>query len=200
VSVQEVHAVAVKGFAEGFAAANQLASRTGAILRWAALWVDPAEPSLRKRHSELVAHFGARLTPLAPVDPETLTVCLTSPTPTDVRDLAVRVADLPFAAHFSPACYVGEDGPDPPWIPFVDVSGGIHDDARVYEIELAGNAVPLTTSGDRPWHVGFSCGPMEASGWELRLVSIRDHMPRADLLLWLSEAMGVRVASIRPVT
>ncbi len=200
VSVQEVYAVRVEGFADGFAAAERLASRTGAILRWAALWLDPAEPSLRRRHSELVAHFGSRLAVLAASEIETLVVCLVTHASSDVRHLVAHAANQAVVVHFSPAMYLGEEGPEAPWISFSDSAGHVRDDARVYRIELVCDAVPLTTSGDRPCDTGFSYGPQEASGWDLRLVVIRDHMPRAELVRWLSEAMGVPTASIRPIT
>lgn len=187
-----MYAVHVESFAQGFAAAERLSSRTGATLRWAALWHDPS--------GEEPTDMGAP-TAGEPTDVGAKWLkSLVSPTAADVRDLVACAAGQAVVVHFSPATYVGEEGPDAPWISFVDAAGHVRDDARVYRIELAGNAIPLSTSGDRPWDAGFAYGPQEASGWDLRFVVVRDHMPRAELVLWLAEAMGVPPGSIRRVT
>lgn len=191
VSVQEVHSVRVRGYEDGFFAAQKLASRVGATLRWAALWLDLDTPERRARRAALVAHFGPRLAAVPPADPASATVCVVSPTRDDMDALVAHAEGLAFTAHFSPPLYEGDHGPDAPWIAFVDPEGYLRDDARVYRIELACNAVPLTTSGDRPHDPGFGYGPAPASGWALRLVTIRDHMPRHDLARWLADAMGV---------
>jgi len=199
VSVQEIYAVHVDGFTHGFAAAERLSARAGAVLRWAALWIDPTGPDLENRRSALAARFGPHLTTLAAAEVDTRALCLTSPTPAQAQALVAHAAELPVVVHWSPALYVGEEGPEAPWISFVDGSGSIRDDARLYRIELAGNAVPLT-AGDRPEDGSFVYGPQVGSGWELRLVAIRDHMPRGELVQWLAEAMSVPATTIRPVT
>lgn len=195
-SVIETYAVRVHDFEAALAAATRLAARTGATLRWAAAWLDPAEPGLRERHAELARHFVARLASTTPVDPEMLVACITHPTHDEARDLAARAAGLPVVLHFSPAMFEGEEGPKTPWISFVDPQGYVRDDARVYRIELARDATPLTVPAERPTMSGFGYGPEPASGVRLRFVVVRDHMPRADLVRWLAEAMGVESDAI----
>lgn len=181
----------MESFTQGFAAAERLSSHTGATLRWAGLWLDPS--------GEEPTEAGAQRGEPTDVDAMGLKV-LVGPTAAEVRNLVACAAGQAVVVHFSPATYMGEEGPDAPWISFVDAAGHVRDDARVYRIELAGNAIPLSTSGDRPWDAGFAYGPQEASGWDLRFVVVRDHMPRAELVLWLAEAMRVPPASIRRPT
>lgn len=192
-----MYAVCVEGFAQGFAAAERLSSRTGATLRWAAMWLDPSEPIDGGESTDV----GGESTEGESTDVGANRLkSLVSPTAAEVRDLIACAAHRAVIVHYSPATYVGEEGPDAPWISFVDAAGHVRDDARVYRIELAGNAVPLTTLGDRPSDPGFAYGPREASGWDLRFVVVRDHMPRAELVRWLAEGMGMPPGSIRHVT
>jgi hypothetical protein len=195
VSVQEVHGVRVRGISEGLRAASRLAALAGALPRWAALWLDPERLDDRARHAALVAHFGGRVAEVSPGPPEALVVCIASPTPEDIAELAADAQESPFIVHFGPPLYVGETGPEPPWIAFVDPAGCAREDARVYRIELAGRAEPLS-AGDRPWDTRFAFGPLEAQGWEIRVVTIRDHLPRAALVRWLAEAMDVPVEAV----
>lgn len=189
-SVQEVVAVRVESFAEGLRVSSRLAARTGALPRWAGVWLDPERPGDRARHAALVAHFGGRVAEVLPAAPETLVVCVASPTPEDIAALAAAAPESPFVVHFGPPMYIGETGPEALWIAFVDPAGSAREDARVYRIELAGRAEPLS-AGDRPWDTCFAFGPIEAQGWEIRIVTIRDHLPRAALVRWLAEAMEV---------
>lgn len=196
-SVVERYAVRPRDFEEGLVAATRLAARTGATLRWVAAWLDPAEPRHRERHAELVTCFGARLVAIAPVDPETLVACIAQPTPDEARDLFERAAGLPVVLHASPVIYQGEAGPEGQWISFVDHEGFVRDDARVYRIELAESATPLTLADDRPAMSGFGYGPEPASGWHLHLSVVRDHMPRSEFARWLAETMAIPIDAIR---
>lgn len=196
-SVVEVYAIRVSGFVEGFLAAQKLAARTGAVLRWAAAWLDPREPAHREKHAAIARCFGARLVATGPVDHEMLTACVASPTSSEAHDLVAHAASLPVVFHFSPPLYEGEEGEgaDATWISFIDHAGHHRDDARVYRIELAGDAAPLTVA-DRPGMSGFGYGPALATGWHLHLVAIRDHMPRSELVRWLAEAADVPLDTI----
>ena len=84
------------------------------------------------------------------------------------------------------------EGADPAWLSY----GDGRDDARIYRVELARNAVPLTTMGDHPAHPHFALGPEHASGWSLALVVVRDHMPREELVRQLADAAGVPVTAV----
>ena len=188
-SVQETYAIAVKGLDEGLTTAARLASNTRAALRWVALW------TARPLGSEFTAHFGPRL--LSQTMESEWMLCLPGPTIDDIRYFAAHAGDDPVCIHWSPALYVSDEGPDAPWISFVDGDGRKREDARVYGFELAGNAIPLTTGADRPSDANFIFGPIVATGWELRLIAIRDHMPREELLRWLGEATSAPVTSIQ---
>jgi hypothetical protein len=128
--------------------------------------------------------------------------CLPSPTLDEVRKLVARTASAPvgnqhvLCIHWSPRLYAADEGPEGRWVSFVDPDGKHRDDARVYAIELARNAVPLTTLGDRPWNTELEFGPAPATGWALRLGVMRDHMPEAILIDWFAEVMSVPVGAI----
>lgn len=159
----------MEGAESGLVIGARLAARTNARIRWAARWVDDME-------------------------------LLASPSLDDARALVARAAaedaNQPVCVHWSPRLYTADDGPDAPWISFVGADGARRDDARVYAIELAGHAIPLTTLGDRPWSGDLALGPTPGTGWALRLVAIRDHMPESELVEWLAAAMEISRSSI----
>jgi hypothetical protein len=188
-SVQETYGIAVNGPEEGLAIARSLASNNRALLRWVSLW------TARQLKSKFTVNFGSRLVSRSPEIKSML--CLPSPTIDDVCYFVAHAGDDPVCIHWSPRLYVSDEGFDAPWISFVDGDGRKRDDAQVYGFELAGNAVPLTTMGDRPSDPDLMFGPVAATGWELRLVAIRDHMPREQFLHWIASATSVPLAMIR---
>jgi len=188
-SVEETYGIAVGGPDEGLAIARSLASNNRASLRWVSLW------TARQLQSKFTAHFGSRLMSRS-AETESM-LCLPSPTIDDASYFIAHAGDDPVCIHWSPRLYVSDEGLDAPWISFVDGGGRKRDDARIYRFELAGNAVPLTTMGDRPSDPDLKFGPMAATGWELRLVAIRDHMPRDQFLHWIASATSVPPAIIR---
>jgi hypothetical protein len=190
VSVGETYAIAVNGPEDGLTIADRLAKANNASLRWVSLW------TARPMRSEFTVHFGTRLVSQS-VEKEWM-LCVSDPTIDDVRYFIAHAGGDPVCIHFSPPLYVSEGGPGAPWISFIDSYGNKRDDARVYGFELAGNAIPLTTS-DRPWDVSFIVGPTAAMGWELRLKIIRDHIPRDELVHWIAKACSVPLALIREV-
>jgi hypothetical protein len=189
VSVVETYSIAVNGPDDGLAIADRLAQANNASLRWVALW------TARPLGSELTVHFGARLMSQS-VEKESM-LCVSNPTIDDVRYFIAHAGDDPVCIHFSPPLYVSDKGPSAPWISFVDSHGNKRDDARVYGFELASNAIPLTTMSDLPWDADFLFGPTAATGWELRLKVVRDHMPREELVQWIAKASSAPVGLIR---
>lgn len=126
-------------------------------------------------------------------------VLLPSPALDDARALVELAGAAPVCVHWSPRVYVDDTGDDAPWISFVDPHGFRRDDARVYGLELAGNAAPLTT-GDRPSAPDFVFGPSVAEGWALHLVAIRDHLPALELQTCIAAAASVAPAMVRRVS
>lgn len=191
-SVQETWSIVVNGPADGLEVAVRLAAANRAELRWAGVW--PTSGS----ESPITAHFGSRLVSRA-VDSASM-VLLPNPSIDDVRAFVARAGDAPVCVHWSPRLYADDAGGDAPWISFVDPYGVRRDDARVYGFELAGNAVPLTTMGDRPSSPELVFGPAVAAGWALQLVAIRDHMPAVELQSWIAEAASVAPSLVRNVS
>lgn len=192
-AVQERYAFAVTGSEDGLALASRLAAFTGAQLRWAAVWAGASG------RPDIIERFSMRPVPLLSAAEFGVTmVCVPSPTPGEIRDLIAHAGQSSLCVHWSPPMYESEEGPGAPWISFVDPDGFQRDDARVYRIELASDATPLTTE-DRPWHRDFVLGPEPASGWGLRVTAIRDHMPRGELLERLAAAASVPVGSVKAV-
>lgn len=190
VSVQEKYAITVTGPDDGVAVAVRLAEATCAELRWAAAWLPAPVPSMTSR-------FGSRLV-TGSVE-STVMVLLPTPTLVEARAFVTDTGEAPVCVHWSPRLYQADHGRDAPWIPLVDDSGRRRDDARVYGFELAGNAVPLTTMGDRASDADLVFGPAPATGWSLQLVVIRDHLSSAQLRSWVGAVTSVSPESIRKV-
>jgi len=89
--------------------------------------------------------------------------CRPDPSLDDVRAFVARAGNDPVRIHWSPRLYVSDEGLDAPWISFVTPDGLARDDARIYRFELAGNAVPLTTMGDRPSDRDLGCSSFTGS-------------------------------------
>ncbi len=191
-SVQETWSIVVNGPTDGLEVAVRLADANRAELRWAGLW--PSNGS----ESAITAHFGSRLVSRA-VEPAFM-LLLPNPSIDDVRVFVAHAGETPTCIHWSPRLYDADAGGDAPWISFVDPYGVRRDDARVYGFELAGNAVPLTTMGDRPSSPELVFGPAVAAGWALHLVAIRDHMSAAELQSWIAEAASVAPSLVRNVS
>lgn len=196
-SVEEHFAIDIESAEQGLLVGDRLATRIGARLRWAAVWTGD-DHALR---SALATELGARLLPSA--DGPDAPLLVASANLTDVGHLIARLPDLdrhgkaPVRVHWSVAFYESEEGPrSSPWISFEDPWGQRREDAKVYEVELAGHAVPFS-GGSRPWDQDFVWGPTPSTGWALRTSAIRDHMPQPALRAWLAEAAGVRPDSVR---
>jgi len=188
VSVQEIWSISVNGPADELTIGARCADAIGAKLRWAAVW-SPAEPSA------ITTRFGEHLHTVEGAS----MVVLPSPALDDARALLMLAGAAPVCVHWSPRIHVDDTGGDAPWISFVDPLGVRRDDARVYGIELAGNAAPLTTS-DRPSAPDFVFGPSRAIGWALHLVAIRDHLPALELQSRLAAAASVATGLVRRVS
>jgi len=169
-SVSETYSIVVNGPDDGLTIAGRLAASNGALIRWAAFWTADLDMT-----------------------------CVSNPTMADVRHLVARAADDPLCIHWSPALYTSDVGPGAPWISYVDDRGIERDDARVYGIELAHNAIPLTTMSDRPGDEKLGYGPTPGAGWALHLRAIRDHMTEEQLRHWLATAASVPLASVQRV-
>lgn len=181
----ERYAITVGGLDGGLDVADRLASCCGATLRWAAVWTD--EPS----------RFEGSWPRLAWADADVTVVYLENPTRASVRELAARADRDACCVHWSARTYTSDEGEDARWIAFEDTRGFRRDDARVYRIELAWNARPLTAP-DRPWQDDFPLGPELAAGWRLHVAVVRDHMPRERLVAWLAEAAEVPTHTLAP--
>ncbi len=189
-SVQEDYAFAVNGPDMGMSVAAQLANEAASAIRWAAAWTAPA---LASKVSALFGSRGQHPPSIEGVD--WMATSVWKPTARDLRELvgfAAGVAStepISLAIHWGPRMYVGDEGPDGRWISYVDHKGRTRPDARVYAVELAYDAVPLTSS--RPGDPDFLFGPQSASGWALGCRVVRDHMPATQLVRWLANAAGV---------
>lgn len=118
-------------------------------------------------------------------------VSISCPTADEIRDFIGHADTHALAVHFGPIRYVGDEGPDSPWISYVDHEGRRRVDAKVDAIELARDAVPLTTMAARPGESDFCFEPQSAEGWALHLSVVRDHMPVEQLVKWLANAAEV---------
>lgn len=162
-SVQEIYSVELEGGALDLAANLDVAERLAAFTRLELAW--------------------AAMWTNAPGDDGVLVV--ERPTRPELLSVLGVENDAMAVAHWD------AEGADPAWLSFTDPLGARREDARIYRIELARNALPLTTMGAGPGHPDFALGPEPARGWALALVVIRDHMPREELVRQLAEAAAL---------
>jgi hypothetical protein len=189
-SVQERWTIEIEGVDQGLVVAARLAAAAGASIRWAALWTS------RSIAAELRSHFGTTLRE-ASDEAGGAMFCLARPSLEAVRELISRAGADRFAVRWTPRIYTTDDGGEGAWIAYRDARGFLSQDAKIYGIELAMNAVPLTVMGDRPDDDDLRFGPESGSGSSLGIVIIRDHMPSEELLRWVEIASAIPPARIR---